>query len=512
MSAAASTPDRRWLGLAFPWFATESHRARDASAPDADAPFALIASQRGALRLVAVDRAAATLGLRAGLTLADARARIPQLVAAEHDALGQQRWLEGLAEACLRYTPLVAVAGDDALLLDVTGATHLHGGEAVLVADCSARLARAGVGARHAYASTADAALALARWGDADVDEAAAVTALPVAALELDPAATTALTRAGLKTVGALARRKPAAIAARFGAGAVAALDRLMGRASRPIVPVAPTGDIVVERRFAEPVARVEMMVAMLAELAAEACLRLGEAGQGGRAFLATLFRSDGAVRRLAIETGRATRDPAVIMRLVDERIAALSDPIDPGFGFDMLRLMVTAAEPLGAAQLKLEGGAVAEAELAALVDRLSTRLGRGRVLRLHPVDTHIPEQAQLSLPAVEAPAPARWPDAQLPPRPLHLFDPPQPIEVMAEVPDGAPLRFRWRRGSHEVRLYEGPERIAAEWWTRDDNAGLTRDYYRVEDARGRRFWLFRHGLYGRERVNPRWFVHGLFA
>ena len=97
------------------------------------------------------------------------------------------------------------------------------------------------------------------------------------------------------------------------------------------------------------------------------------------------------------------------------------------------------------------------------------------------------------------------------PTRPFHLFDPPQPIEVIAEVPDGPPHQFRWRRATHAVRRYEGPERIAAEWWRRRDNGGLTRDYYRVEDVHGRRYWLFRHGLYD-EKPDPRWYIHGVFA
>jgi protein ImuB len=206
-------------------------------------------------------------------------------------------------------------------------------------------------------------------------------------------------------------------------------------------------------------------------------------------------------------------------MRLMNERVEGLSDPLDPGFGFDLIRLSVPVTEPLGVSQLRLEGGAAREAEVDALIDRLSTRLGRDRVRRLVALDTHIPEQMQLELPAVEAGQPsANWPmpaSGEPPLRPLHLFDPPQPIEVVAEVPDGPPHRFRWKRKFHEVRRFEGPERIASEWWKRRDGvvdrAGLTRDYYRVEDARGRRFWVFRHGLY-EEKPDPRWYLHGLFA
>jgi protein ImuB len=168
---------------------------------------------------------------------------------------------------------------------------------------------------------------------------------------------------------------------------------------------------------------------------------------------------------------------------------------------------------------LRLEGGAAREAEVAGLIDRLSTRLGRDRVRRLVLQNTHIPEQMQLALPAVEMSQPAAcWPKpvaGEPPLRPLHLFDPPQLIDVIAEVPDGPPHRFRWRRKFHEVRRFEGPERIASEWWKRKDGAvgkaGLTRDYYRVEDARGRRFWVFRHGLY-EEKPDPCWYLHGLFA
>lgn len=278
------------------------------------------------------------------------------------------------------------------------------------------------------------------------------------------------------------------------------------------------------------------------------------ERHEGGRRFVGRLYRSDGAIREIAIETGLPTRDPAVLARLLRERIDTLADPIDPGFGFDLVRLAVPTVEPFGPSQLPLEGGRLSEETMASLVDRLSTRLGRGRVRRFVRRDTHIPEQQVLTLPAVETGDPAPWPEppaGEPPLRPLHLFNPPQQVEVLAEVPDGPPRRFRWRRTFHEVTRFEGPERIAGEWWRvpierlpdpepsvvgkRDDeesdspkaenhapalspspsppcNPLLTRDYFRVEDARGRRFWLFRHGLYDRETARPAWYIHGLFA
>jgi len=462
-----------------------------------------------------VDAQAQAAGLRVGMPLADARAQVPRLITVQHDPVADHAWLDRLALGCNRYTPLVALDAPDGLILDIAGAEHLFDAEAGLVADAEMRLSRLGMTMRHALGPTADAARALARYQTRPApDEASAIRRLPVVALELEPEATTALVRAGLKTIGDLASRPMANIAARFGAGAAMALRRILGDAPSPLDPRIAPPPVAVERRFAEPLASTAHATKVLAELADEAFADLLERGKGGRHFRATFFRSDGLARSIDIETGHATRDTGLVMRLFAERMDGLADPLDPGFGFDMIRLAVPRLDPLGATQLKLEGGEVREAAMGELVDRMTTRLGRGRVKKLIAADTHIPEQAQLALPAIDALSLAPWiaPEPGEPPtRPFHLFDPPQPIEVIAEVPDGPPQRFRWRRAFHAVRRYEGPERIAAEWWRRRDNGGLTRDYYRVEDVHGRRYWLFRHGLYD-EKPDPRWYIHGVFA
>jgi protein ImuB len=477
-------------------------------------PFAFVEKVKGALRLTAVDQEAQALGLSPGLALADARARVPDLLAFDRDPHADRHLLERIAQSCLRYTPMVAIEPPDGLMLDIGGCTHLFGGEKGLARDVERRCAAIGMSVRVALASTSAAARALARHGMANE-----IRQLPVAALELEPEATEGLVRAGLKTIGEMAARPMAGLAARFGGEAVERLRHLLGEVERPIIPIRPPAPVVAERHFAEPIAKTEYALAVLDELAAEAAGQLEERKYGGRRFRATFFRSDGLARTLSVETSQPTREPSDVIHLFQERIEGLSDPIDPGFGFDLIRLEVPQIEPLAAAQFELEGGTAGEVQVAALIDRLSTRLGRGRVRRFVPIDTHIPEQAQLALPAVEARSPAAaWPvsaTGEPSARPLHLFDPPQPIEVIAEVPDGPPHRFRWRRTLHEVRRFEGPERIASEWWRRKDGAvdrvGLTRDYYRVEDARGRRFWIFRHGLY-EEKPDPRWYMHGLFA
>lgn len=466
--------------------------------------------------LAAVDPQALGLGIAPGMKLADARARVPDLPAIDHDPGADAAWLERLADGCDRYTPLVETDPPDGLTMDVTGAIHLFGSEAALAADVEARLARCAAHLRLAFGPTPEAAQALARFQAVPAaSEEAALRRLPVAALRLDEETETALQRAGLRMIGDLAARPTAPLAVRFGKEATARLARVLGQADSRLTPRRPAPALLFERRFAEPIGRTEDALCAIGELADEARIAMEERRAGGRRFAARLYRSDGLARDLRIETSLPERDPALLMRLLRERIDSLSDPLDPGFGFDMVRLAVPLLEPLAPTQLELEGGSVAQEALSALVDRLSTRLGRDRVRRFTPGDTHIPEQGVLALPAVETAVPAQWstPEPGEPPlRPLHLFDPPQPIDVVAQVPDGPPHRFRWRRVQHEVTRFEGPERIAAEWWQRlPDDPGLTRDYYRVEDARGRRFWLFRHGLYD-EKPAPQWYVHGLFA
>jgi protein ImuB len=155
-------------------------------------------------------------------------------------------------------------------------------------------------------------------------------------------------------------------------------------------------------------------------------------------------------------------------------------------------------------------------AALAILADRLGNRLGFANLRRLAPRESHLPERAVALLPAL-GPAgkgEARWPSGAA--RPIRLLAPPETVEAMAPVPDDPPIMFRWRRLQHRVRRADGPERVAAEWWCRPDKAalgdpGAIRDYYRVEDEEGRRFWLFRAGLYRPDRP-ARWFIHGVFA
>lgn len=461
-----------------------------------------------AMRLTALSRAAIALGLTRDLTLADARARVPDLVALDRDHGAEVRLLARIVAGCVRYTPMAAAEVPDGAILDITGCTHAFGGEARLKADLVRRLETSGITSICALGDTPEQARALARFGH----KAKTLLGLPVEALEADPAVTLALRRAGLKKIGDLASRPRKMLAARFGDLAIR-LGRLLGEQDRHISPERPLPPVFAIRRFAEPIGRIEDALACLEELAAEAAQTLLERHEGGRRFIARFFRSDGAIASVEIGTGQPTRDPALLIRLFRERVDALADPIDPGFGFDMIRLDVGQCEPLAARQDDHLAPSRHAEELAELIDRLSVRLGARRVHRFQPENTHIPECAATACAPSKTPAWDSVPEGEPPLRPLRLFDPPQPVgAVMSEVPDGPPMRFTWRGRSYGIARWEGPERIAAEWWCRRDREGKPRDYYRVEDEAGHRFWLFRHGLHEEGEPQPDWYLHGQFA
>jgi len=342
---------------------------------------------------------------------------------------------------------------------------------------------------------------------------------LPIAALRVDADIVDALKTAGLTSIADLASRPRAPFAARFGEILLRRLDQALGRIDEPISPRLPVPAAMAEQRFPEPIAREADVLGTIEQLARRLDTVLERRGEGGRLFQVALFRADGAVHRLEIGTGAPLRDPPRVRKLFEERLATLGDACDPGFGYDMVRLSALVTERSDPAQTGLAGGDRAE-ELAHLIDRLGARFGLRRVSRLIPQDTHIPEYAVTAVPAHAAQeAPAAMPpieqDSLSAIRPLRLFAKPEPIDAIAEVPDGPPIRFVWRHVTHQVTQVEGPERIAMEWWRNERGQKLTRDYFRVESKAGARAWLYREGLYGDEvkpPLVPRWYLQGLFA
>src|SRR3954452_10996971 len=153
-----SASSRRYLSMWLRRLSTD--RIAKRYPPDA---LVIAAPVKGALRLSAVNDTALTLGLRAGMALADARAMYPKLAVADADERADFALLEAVADWCDRYTPLIGLDPPDGLTLDVSGCAHLFGGEAALAHDLVRRLDRQGLQARAAIADTVGCAWGVAR-------------------------------------------------------------------------------------------------------------------------------------------------------------------------------------------------------------------------------------------------------------------------------------------------------------------------------------------------------------
>jgi protein ImuB len=528
--SAFSVKRRRILSLWLPRLPTDRIRRQLSRnvAEWASNPCIVVAKQNNALQISALNDAAAHLGLEAGLPLANARAVCPDIQVFDADEAADAQALNAIADWCDRFTPLVALDSPHGLLLDITGCAHLFGGEAALMQMVCGALTRQGFAVSAAIAGTSICARTMNRYVHGrivlDGEEAEAVKPLPVSALGAEDAIARGLRRAGLKTIGDVASRARHEITARFGAEFTTLLEQGLGQSDAPISPRKPLPDYIVEKRFAEPVSTDGVIAATLSRLAQMLVMAMDRQGKGARRLEASFFRTDGAVRAIAVDTGQPVTKAEMIDRLFRERLDALADPLDPGFGFDLVRLSASRTEIVVQQQRDLDANVHDNDELAALIDRIAARIGGRRVVVHLPQDTHIPERACLAAPAqhhLAAATLAAWParvEGEPPLRPLRLFERPEIIKVIAQVPDGPPARFQWRRATHTVMRVEGPERVAMEWW-RAQGKMLTRDYFRVEDEEGSRFWLYRDGLYDREIeqqegkvIQPNWFMHGLFA
>ncbi|MGZ2411765.1 protein ImuB [Sphingomonas sp. F9_3S_D5_B_2] len=484
--------------------------ARSADCPP-DSPVVLTVEGTHGPIIHAVTPAAAERGARAGARLTDARALDPALVAVPADPEGDAALVQRLAKWAGRWSPLVEVDGPDGLRLDIGGVAHLFGDERGLVADVRARFAALGLTVRVAVAPSAAAAWALAHHapGICDAEEAEArLSPLHVSALRLDGDTVRTLDRLGLKTIGSLIGVPRLGLARRFrgAADVVDALDRALGRKPEPLTAAPTDPPPRAALRLEEPVTHVEAPGQALERLIPEIVRQLQERRLGARRLALHGFRVDGSVATASVSATIASREPKHLERLLGEPAAAL----DPEFGFDAFVLVADWTEELGAGQESLVEEPGGERELARLVDRLTVKLGVRAVRRPKRHESHLPERASGWVAAV---ASTSSPDeGELKLCPQRLLDRAEAIDVIYATPEGMPRRFRWRRTMHDIARVEGPERIAPEWWRQPSSARL-RDYYRVEDAEGRRYWIYREGLIGDGRGGvPNWFIHGLFG
>lgn len=496
-------------------------RMRNGKPFPVDRPFALVGSEDRGLLLTALNAAALSAGLSPGLGLADARAICPQLATAaaapEKDAV----CLLALARWSGRYSPSLNVDGDDGLWLDVSGVPHLFGGARALLDDMAMRFARLGFNARIALAEALGGAHALARYAHSSsiiVPQekiAEALAPLPVEALRLDSDITRLLKHLGLKRIGQLYDLPRTSLERRFHSREAAEavlhrLDQALGRRDEPHNPLLPTPNYAARLPFPEPLITHEGIVASLDHLAEKLCQALNLARRGARRLSLTLHRADGT--SAVIDTGLSApcREPSHLARLFEDRVCA----IDVGFGVDLMALAALATEPLLPAQTAFAKNDD-RGRQEPLIDRLASRLSGGAVHRLFSRESHMPERAQEMRSALAGASLWSEQGPAKPARPCLLFAEPEPVDVLAEIPEGPPARFTWRRVTRRVVKTEGPERIAPEWWRElvRSSGSRPRDYYRIEDEDGHRYWVFRAGLYGDSGTDlPAWFLHGVFG
>ena len=525
----------------------------------------LVAPGKGGPRLVALNPSARRSGLVSGDLLSNARSKVLDLQVCQADPAADADALNRLALWAMRYAPFVApwneASGADGLFIDMTGAAHLVGGEARLLVDLDRRLSAFGLAPRLAIAGTPGTAWALARYGCmgdrtggrtpgtilAPGAEAEALRPLPLAALRLPDATLSLLRRLGLRRIADVIGAPRAPLAARFEA-LLLRLDQALGRVPEPLVPAILPPVYRAQAAFAEPIVSHEHVLEAATRLLDSLAADLANDSVGARVLRLMLFRvmpeacfqHDGQVQSIEIGLAAPSRDVRHIARLIALRLDRAADALDADFGFEAAALHVLAAEPLADRQAPLtmdeaaaHPDALAEA-LAQLVDRLQQRLGPGAVRQLHPHQSHIPERANGVRPLASGLRASlkRGGEGSDPvsasgereseqhtsqwiadtPRPLLLLSRPEPAEVVALIPEGPPRQLRWRGVRHQIVHAQGPERIAPEWWRQPAGDAAERDYYTVEDSAGRRFWLYRAGVYGRGTSPPQWFIHGVFG
>lgn len=464
-----------------------------------EGPFALTLTQGNAERIYCLNAPAERLGLARGMTHADARAFCPDLVTRPATPDRDTRFLSVLRRWATRWCPWVGLEGEDGLVLDVTGATHLWGGESAMLAAMRAGLVRAGLGVRLGLADTRGAAWALAHFGEGVASPGAgldALGALPVAALRLPPDTCIGLERLGLRHVADLATAARAPLTRRFGSGLLLRLDQALGLQPEPIAPQADPPHYGTRLTLPEPIGRTEDVMAGTARLLDRLCAKLHAQEVGARMLALTLRRVDKGAQQVELRLAAPMREAARILPLFERGVAEVEAP----FGIDMLRLEATQVEPLPTRQLCTASNPRRDG-LDDLITRIGTRIGLENVQRFLPADSHIPERAFLIAPAAWSAPQTGWAPPR--PRPLRLF-PPEPVAGDGPRP---PARFRWRRMVLTTGRATGPERIAPEWWLDDDNwrRGV-RDYWIVHTRQGRRLWMFH------TPQAPGWFVQGEFA
>lgn len=496
------------------WSIDRFRRMAGDAAPPPEVPLVLIARD-GSRRLVqAANAAALAAGLRVGMPATKAQALVPGLLVEEADTAADAQELERLAIWLhQRVAPIVAPDPPDGIVIDTTGADHLHGGEADMLDAIVGRLAMSGVEAKAAIADSWGAAHALARYTSLATivtpvgHEAQPLLPLPLECLRLPRQITADLRVLGFETAGDIIAQPRSPLTLRFGPEIARRLAQALGEIGEPIVAIRPPDLIEVRRAFAEPIGAPETIARYIGKLVVQLCERLEARGLGARRLDLVCHRVDRGLQTVRVGLGRPVCETKRLIRLLCEKIEA----IEPGFGIEIMTLSATLAEPLERKQVVSSLIEETSADVSGLIDILANRVGERAVYRMAPVASDVPERSVRRVAALTEETGAVWPSHW--PRPARLLPRPEPIETMALLPDHPPAWFSWRGIRRRVRRADGPERVFGEWWKREAEMVAVRDYFRVEDDAGERFWLYRAGD-GEDVAtgSHRWFLHGVFG
>jgi protein ImuB len=463
----------------------------------------------GRMLITALTNEARRYGVMEGMTVADARVIAPELQVFDEKSGRNLKLLTGLAEWFLRYTPLIQLDPPDGLLLDVTGCTHLKGGEKAFLQEICSRLNTIGYDIRPAIADTIGTAWGVARCGGINLivpegEQRTALMALPPSALRLPMDQLLKLRNLGLHQISSFIYMPNAVLRRRFGKDMVLRLHQALGQEVEYLFPIKEPVPYSERLECLEPVRTRVAIEIGLNELLERLCKRLYGEGLGLRSAIFTWYRIDGKNGNITISTNHASNRVQHLFKLFFIKL----DTIAPGLGIELLVLDALKTEPISDKQSELwsaKGGADNE-EVAELLDRVAGRIGTVNIHRYLPGEHYWPERTPEPTVNISKTPETEWRTDK--PRPMQILDQPERIEAMALTPDYPPKLFIWKGEQHIIVGADGPERIEREWWL---EPGEHRDYYIAEDETGRRYWLFRSGHYNAEN-NQHWYLHGFFA
>ncbi|WP_437919539.1 Y-family DNA polymerase [Sphingobacterium sp. LRF_L2] len=497
---------KRFAVLYFPFLLTDRFVCHNPIFQDK--PLAFTLPLNGRVCITATNELAQLHGIFPPMVLADAKAALPALDVFPDHPLRPKQLLKKIGLWLVKFTPAVAVDDVDGLILDITGCSHLWGGEENYVHSIKEQLQHKGYNVRIGTGNTVGIAWAASRYTKSytivDQNEKTELYALPPQALRLDAVTTERLIKLGLRSIGSFIDMPIFVLRRRFGESLIIRINQFLGKTQEMLTFLRPVLPYSERLPCLEPISTVQGIEIALQKLLDKLCFRLVKEGKGLRKGRLTCYRLDGKTQSVEIGTTMASASSKHLFRLLQLKISQ----IEPGLGIEVFLLEALFVEDNPAVQELLWNpqNSLESTELGELLDRIKGRIPDCHINRYLPAEHHWPERAIRPADALNEKATIAWPQNR--PRPIRLLHQPCLIEVTAPIPDYPPMLFRYQGKVHTVHRADGPERIEREWWL---EKGEHRDYYYVEDNDGKRYWIFRLGHYG-QNPSPRWFLHGFFA